>query len=126
MGSGKKKAALRRIRHNEFVSLLAKQTADDRNSSFGNALGSFEEMVGAIDNLQPCHPQLLVSFSKKKSKRSSGELKRSHKSRADSVDIARYQALMSIPEFASDPLAAIEQHLLRINKKKEKGQAMVQ
>lgn len=119
---GKRKRAMKRARlesRKAFIEVaLRSRKQICSTSEFGQALGDFADLEGAIDEITP--PTAVVAEEKtKKSKWSKGALKRSMKVKSDSLDLARFETLMSIPEFASDPLAAIETHLLNAKAKRD-------
>lgn len=89
---------------------------------FGNALGNFSELTEAVESCEPSVQLANPGANSKdlRKKWQKGALKRGQKLKADNLDIARYRALMDIPEFSTDPIAAIEQHLLNVQRKKEK------
>jgi hypothetical protein len=123
---GKRKRALKRARiesRNEFVrkALNSKRLVDSCRS-FGEALGNLEDLSAAILE-EPMDEQVAKPTAQGKSRNSKalpGALKRSQKLKADQVDIDRFRALMSIPEFSNDPLGAMEKHLLHMKKREEK------
>lgn len=123
---GKRKRALKRARiesRNEFVSsaLKSKNLADSK-SSFGIALGDFGDLTAVVENGETDdHHEEPVTVVKntKKVKGLCGALKRNQKARSDALDVHRFHSLMEIPDFANDPMAAIEKHLLNQKKKRE-------
>ena len=123
---GKRKRAMKRARlqsRDAFVrtALRAKLAADSQDG-FGTALADFQEMSAAIEQeLSPVESGTVREPEQKprKPKWLSGELPRSKKLRSNQVDVERFNTLMSIPDFASDPMAAIEKHLINIKRKQE-------
>ena len=126
---GKRKRALKRARiesRNEFVTtaLKSKKLADS-SRTFGSALGDFSDLSAVVSE-QPAEPAILTPVSKqtKRCKGPKGALKRNQKLKADAVDVGRVQTLLAIPDFAADPMAAIEKHLLSAKKKREDKTAL--
>ena len=129
---GKRKRAVKRARiesRNAFVeaAIKSKKATSDKQG-LGCALGDFVEMNEVVDQeLAPIAIVSPVSAKEKKPKRKMGALKRSEKQRSDAVDLERFNKLMCIPDFASNPMAAMEKHLLNLKRKKEeKEQAKIQ
>ena len=127
---GKRKRAMKKARlesRKGFVAaaLKSKQVADVTRD-FGSALGDFTAMTEAVLEQVPVvdREKVLVSNMEKKQKWISGALKRNQKIKADAVDFHRFKTLMSIPEFATDPMMAMEKHLLNAKKKREEKQAL--
>jgi hypothetical protein len=127
---GQRRRAMKRARLESrkafaAAALQAKKSADNI-SGFGVGLGNFDEMVEAIETQNkglPDETPTTATEKKKKCKWLSGALKKSKKDKADQVDITRVQTLLNIPDFANDPLAAMEKHLLnQKNKRQEKEQ----
>ena len=125
---GQRKRAMKRARlesRKAFTAsaISAKKTADNL-SGFGAGLGNFDEMVEAIDDT--CTTDTPTPVLKKSSKWMSGALKKGKKAQSDRVDISRVQTLLSIPDFSSDPMAAMEKHLLGLkNRREEKASTNV-
>ena len=126
---GKRKRAVKKARlesRKEFVrTALRSKNSVESIASFGEALADFSELANAIDcesNDTPEKPE--ISSKPKKVKWLSGALKRGKKAEADALDINRYRALLSVPDFASDPLAAMEKHLLHAKQKREEKEAL--
>lgn len=127
---GKRKRAIKKARleaRKGFVAAaLRTKQITDATRSFGSALGDFSEMSKAV--FEDAHdvdtPKPVAPLKERKSKWMKGALKRNEKLKADAVDVHRFQTLMGIPEFASDPMAAIEKHLLNAKKKREEKQAL--
>lgn len=125
LSRGKRKRALKRTRietKKSFVSAaLRSKNKVDRVNNFGQALGDFQDMEEAITATTPeekvAKPQTVrKTISKYKTH---GALKRNQKIRSDRMDVERCKTLMSIPEFAVDPLAAMEKHLIRQKENRE-------
>ena len=117
---GKRKRAMKRARiisRQGFVeaALRAKRSADNKDG-FGAALGDFEDMADAINDSPEEIKEPLKPVKPAKCKWQSGALKRDQKLKADRVDVERFNTLMSIPDFAADPLAAMEKHLLSVKR----------
>lgn len=129
---GKRKRAVKRARiesRKAFVEAATKsKKASSDKEGLGCALGDFDEMNEVVDQeLAPIPIVSPVVAKEKKPKWRTGALKRSEKQRSDAVDLERFNKLMCIPDFASDPMAAMEKHLLNLKRKKEeKEQAKIQ
>jgi hypothetical protein len=128
---GKRKRAMKKARvesRKEFIQAALKSKLKTASiSEFGGALGDFTEMVEAINapveaaqddsNAIPPKP--------KKAKWLSGALSKNKKAKADALDIQRFKTLMNIPDFASDPIAAMEKHLQHAKQKREEKEALL-
>jgi hypothetical protein len=126
---GKRRRAVKKARlesRKEFVlTALRSKKSVESEASFGEALADFSELAAAIDfqsNEEPRKPE--ISTKPKKVKWLTGALKRGKKAEADALDIKRYNALMGVPEFSSDPLTAMEKHLLHAKQKREEKEAL--
>jgi hypothetical protein len=127
---GKRKRAIKRARietRNQFVAAALKsKSVADSSRTFGSALGDFSDLTAAMtqneQDVSPVTPNL--SKLTRRNKGPKGALKRNQKLKADSVDVGRVQTLLNIPDFAADPMAAIEKHLLNARKKREEKAAL--
>lgn len=126
---GKRRRAVKKARlesRKEFVlTALRSRKSVESVASFGEAFADFSELVAAID----CQPyeephKSEISTKPKKVKWLTGALKRGRKAEADALDIKRYNALINVPEFLSDPLTAMEKHLLHAKQKREEKEAL--
>ena len=121
---GKRKRAVKRARlesRKAFVeAALNSRKHNVAVSGFGPALGDFNDLEEAIEESPLTTPLTpVITERHKKSKWTKGALKRDQKVKSDQLDVERFQTLMGIPDFASDPLAAMEKHLLNAKKKRE-------
>ncbi len=119
LSRGKRRRAVKRNRLETKKSFIAAALDSKKKvtsiSNYGAALGDFKEMEEAISGTKPegkAHEPNTVRKTIHKHK-THGALKRSQKLRSDKIDVERCRTLMSIPEFASDPITAMEKHLLR-------------
>ena len=129
MSRGRKKRALKRAKHvarKAFVEAALKSRATNNdNDKHGSALGNFSEMeaaaVFADESNEDVDPEIIESKTKI---RTGGALKRSQKIKSDAIDVSRFNTLMSISDFASDPMGAIEKHLVNVRRKSEEKEAL--
>lgn len=123
---GKRKRALKRANLMARKAFVASATSsrfeDVASDKFGSGLGSFNEMAAAVTQINQDGPDSCErKLRKNASKGSKGALRRPQKLKSDQIDIHRVKTLMGVADFASDPIAAIEKHLLNVkNRQMEK------
>lgn len=104
---------------------LASKKKSDNVSNFGTGLGDFQDMQEAMESIIPTtvdtKPRLVKKPINKRIQK--GAPKRNQKIKMDQLDVERYNTLMNIPDFASDPLAAMEKHLLHQKRVREEKEA---
>lgn len=124
---GKRKRAIKRaklVARKAFVeTALKSRSAETSSDKYGSALGSFREMEDAVVIRDDAPEVLNKQKSGKKSKLQRGALKSSQKAKSDSIDIQRVKTLLNVPEFASDPIGAIERHLVNVKNRIESKEA---
>lgn len=123
---GKRKRALKRanlMARKAFVASATSSRLEDVSSDkFGSGLGSFNEMAAAVTQIHQDVPDSDArKLRKNANKGPKGALRRPQKLKSDQIDIHRVKTLMGVADFASDPIAAIEKHLLNVkNRQMEK------